>query len=358
MRATVGLAVPADDQEIRGLLRRQPIPGRVSIAFEREPSFATGCEVTGEDPLVLVARAEAGQVVGVACRSVRNVFINGRPERLGYWGQLRIEEGFRGRWLVARGFSLLADIDRADPVPAYLASIVDGSDEAAGILVRRRRSSFPLFRQVARYHTLALSIRRRTRPLSSGPSIMAGSYDQLPEIVAFLRHEGARRQLFPVWTVEALGRLAPLGLRPEDLRIARRGGHIVGVVGLWDQSAYKQAVVRNYSGWLKAASWLGRSIVPRVGDHLRSTYAALIAVADDDAGVFAGLLAEVHALAGDRGFRYLLVGLDERDPLLGAARAYRHVAYPSRLYLASWAHGRHLHEHLDDRPAYVDIATL
>jgi hypothetical protein len=152
--------------------------------------------------------------------------------------------------------------------------------------------------------------------------------------------------------------LARFGLAIDDLRIARRDGRIAGVMGLWDQSAYKQSVVRDYAGWLKVASWLGGSIVPRVGDHVRSAYAALVAIADDDAAVFRRLLADVSTAAASRGLQYLVIGLDARDPLLAAARAHRHIVYRSRLYLASWPNGACLHERLDQRPVYVDVATL
>ena len=41
--------------------------------------------------------------------------------------------------------------------------------------------------------------------LRADPEAMApGSIEQMPEIVEFLRAEGARRQLFPVWTVAML----------------------------------------------------------------------------------------------------------------------------------------------------------
>jgi hypothetical protein len=84
----------------------------------------------------------------------------------------------------------------------------------------------------------------------------------------------------------------------------------------------------------------------------------LVCVANDDPALFARLLREVYILARARRFDYLLVGLDARDPLLGVVRGYRHWSYASRLYLGSWSNGEALHERLDDRPAYVDVATL
>jgi hypothetical protein len=106
------------------------------------------------------------------------------------------------------------------------------------------------------------------------------------------------------------------------------------------------------------APWLGRPPLPRPGEKLKSVYASLISVANDDIAIFRSLLRELYNLASARGFHHLLVGMDTRDPLLAATRDYGHVIYPSQLYLAEWTEGGSLYEQLDGRPAYVEIATL
>src|SRR5713101_6510079 len=226
----VDLATPTDDAAIRGLLRRQPMPGRITIAYEREPDFSLGCRVTGEDCRILVARAgDQGDVVAVTCRSTRRMYINGREQRLGYFGQLRIDQRFRGRWIVSKGFSALKQLHDSDPLQAYVAAIVDGNREAVGVLVQKPRKRFPAFHAVADYCTFAIDVRRPKPPLACNARIWAAGPDQLAEIVRFLRTEGARRQFFPVWTEESLRSLTALGLRIEDLRVARCGGEIVGL---------------------------------------------------------------------------------------------------------------------------------
>lgn len=370
MQVVVDLATPSDDAGIRALVRNQIVPGRVSLSMPREPRFSLGCEVTGDDCRVLVARSSAdGAIVGVACRAVRRAFINGVERRVGYLGQLRIDERFRGRWLVARGFALLEEIDRLDPVPVHLTSIVDGNGEAFGVLVARRRRSFPVMSEAAHYRTLALPLRRVKAEIDGPEDIDAAVPGDLPELVRFLRLEGSRRQFFPVWTEHALNRLTALGLRIEDIRIARRRGAIVGVMALWDQSAYKQAMVCGYAGWMKVLAslsslgraWGGRGFLPDVGGEIRSAYASLVCLANDDGRVFARLLRSVYNLAAARRVDYLLVGLDARDPQLRVVRSYSHYSYPSRLFLGSWTRSgseREFHEQPDGRLAYVDIATL
>jgi hypothetical protein len=366
----VDIAGPADDARIRELVRREVMPGRVRLSMAREPYFSLGCAATGDDCRVVVARsATDGAIVGVACRSTRRVFLNGRETRIGYLGQLRLDHGYRGRWLVSRGFARLAEIHREDPVPAYLMSIVDGNEEATGVLIRGRRQSFPPFREAARYCTLALPTWWARRTPRGPEEILAATPDQVPELVCFLRREGARRHFFSAWTEQDIRALPELGLRLDDIHIARRAGTIVGVIALWDQTAYKQLVVRGYSGWLRVAAaissrggrWLPRPIVPGVGEALRSVYASLVCLANDDAGVFGRLLRLAYTVARTRRFHYLVIGMDARDPLLDTARAYPHISYPSRLYLARWPDDPHTeppHEPFDNRLSYVDVATL
>jgi hypothetical protein len=188
----------------------------------------------------------------------------------------------------------------------------------------------------------------------------------LGEVADFLRRHGEARQFFPVWTAASLAGLSSLGLSLEDLKIAWRGGEMVGVAGLWDQSGFKQTVVQGYGGWLRvaapfynlAAPLLGRATLPHPGEKLRSAYAALICIANDEVAVFRALLRELYNSARSRGMSHLLVGLDARDPLLTAACEYVHVTYPSRLYLAEWPGGIGVYDQLDGRATYLDIACL
>ena len=363
MGIQIGLATPADDVHIRGLLR-EPVPGRIAISYEREPEFSTGCDATGENATVLVARdLDTGATAAVACRSEREVFVNGALTRLGYLGQLRVDRRYRGRWLVSRGFSMLKQLHDRHPLPGYLAAVTAGNREAEGILVRKSRKAFPAFHPVASYCTLAIPARR----VAAVSGVESATAADIPEIVRFLQATGSRRQFFPVWTEARLIALtARLGLRLEDVQIARRGGHIAGVIGLWDQSAYKQDVVRGYSGWIRlavplynaSAPWLRRPRLPKPGERIRSGYAIFTCVEQDAPSVFDDLLDATLDRAAARGLDYVLMGLDERDPLFRAARERPHMPYRSRLFLAEWPHGGHLHARLDSRPSYVEIATL
>jgi hypothetical protein len=300
--------------------------------------------------------------------------VNGNEVDVGYLSQLRVDDPFRGRWLAARLLRGLAGLHADGRTAGYLATITDDNREALGLLVRRPRPSFPTFREAGRIWTLALHVRRGRASTHSASDNALGCADvtELDEIVTFLRREGSRKQFFPAHAAADFGPNGSTpGFRIEDFVVARdphRGGAIVGAMGLWDQTSFKQTVVRGYSGtlrWLRpaynGAAWLmGHTAapLPPPGAHLRAAYAAFIAVSHDDPGTFSTLLRRVCALAAARGFTYLLLGLAAGDPLLDAARRFPHVAYGSTLYTVCLQGDEAFHSVPDGRVPYMEIATL
>lgn len=345
-------AIPSDDAALRDLLRRTPMPGKVELTFEREPSFFAACALNGSDTHTLVARAE-GKIVAVACRSSRNVHLNGVPQRVGYLGQLRIDRAYQGRWIVSRGFAQLHNLHRRDLVPGYLIAITDDNKLATGVLVRKPRPGFPTLAPVADLRTCAFRVRRNRPALRTDLALTPLTESEVPEFLAFLNKINASRQFAPVWTESSFRRLGPLGLTLNDVVLARRQRTLVGVAALWDQSSLKQTVIRSYNGWLRLAAPL--LALPSPGQRLREACVSLLAVAEDDLQTFRALLRHLYRTARARGLQYLLLGLDKRDPFLPVALEGKPRVYPSKLYLAHW--GSTVSLVPDARPAYADIAT-
>lgn len=367
MEFTFELATPADDPAIRRLLATNPIPGSPLVTYEREPDYFLGCATIGSFCQVLVGRHwPGGEIIGIACRATRSLFVNGEAQEIGYLSQLRIDARYRGRWLISRGFHALRQLHDDKRTAGYLAAITTANAVAQGLLVERPRRHFPSFRPIADIQTLALILRPRGMPRPSD-AIERGSAHNLGAIVAFLRQQGAARQFFPAYTEsDFLENPRTRGFKVEDFFVARQRGEIVGVIGLWDQSAYKQTVVQAYPGWLGrlrpaynlGTRLLGAQPLPPPGQPIRFTYASFVCVAPHAPAAFRALLGHVYAIAAARGHAYLMIGLVAGDPLLAEARRYAHIAYHSRLYTVCWADGGGFYERLDQRLPYAEIAAL
>jgi hypothetical protein len=381
------LATPADNPAIRRLLANNPVPGRVTVTYEREPDYFLGCGTMGSFCQVLVARHQpTGEVAAVASRSTRPLFVNGQVEEVGYIGQLRVDERFRGRWVVSAGFRYFHQLHADGRVAGYLTTIIEGNTQAQGILVDRARRHFPVYREVDRLCTLAIILRKPHKlhgaycvvrdlfaPRTTHHAIrntfefIAASPADLPAIIAFLKQHGPAKQFFPVYSeADFSDGSTTLGFRIEDFVVARQKGEIKGVIGLWDQSSYKQTVVQTYNDslrWLRPIynAWLQlrrAQPLPPPGQPIHFAYASFICLAENNLDLFGILLQRVYNLAVEQGYAYLMVGLSTRDPLLPVARKYAHIPYYSRLYTVCWPGEAQFYEKLDQRLAYIEIATL
>src|SRR5262245_44781440 len=100
------LATADDDADLRRVMAETPMPGAMSVAFRREPSYFGAAVVDGRFRQVVVCReADTGRVVGFGSRSVGERYVNGRPASVGYLSSLRLLEAHRNRGLVARGYA-------------------------------------------------------------------------------------------------------------------------------------------------------------------------------------------------------------------------------------------------------------
>lgn len=369
MNFSFELAQPADDPALRKLLAETPMPGRITVTFKREPNYFSGCSTMGPFWQVVIARhTPSGEIAGVLCRAVRSHYINGSPQNLGYVGQIRIAEKYRGLWILQKGISYFQDLHADRRAPAYLGVISAENRISRGILVERRHRKFPSTREIAQLYTLGIILRKPMKPQFFNGDIERGSSETFPQIVTFLQKYGAQRQFFPVYSeTDFTGGEITRDFDIRDFIVARRDGAIVGVLGLWDQSGYKQSVVQEYDRSLKlvkpfynmGARLLGARPLPNLGEHIHSAYASFICVANDDVDVFAALLRAIYNLAVERRFAYLMLGLTIDDPLLAAARKYPHINYHSQLYIGSWeSKNDGLGQKLDGRLPYIEIATI
>ena len=369
-RFDVSLAAGADDAAVRGLLRDHPLAGEVLVSLEREPDGRIAAGIEGDAHQTLIAR-EGGthRVAAVGSRSVRYAFVNGRPMRLGYLGQLRVATPFRrSRTLLDTGFAFCRALHDAGDARIYLTSIIADNHAARRLQLGVRSEHAPQFAPAGGISTLVLARGGRGARLRAGDlEIRNGSADLLDGIVACLWRNGRRYQFAPCWTEEDLSSdVRTPDLRLEHFVVAMRDCRVVGCVACWDQRRFKQAVVRGYSAraarWRPlvnlAGGWLGIPRLPDVGRRLEFAYLSHLAVDDDDADVAVALIAAARRrLPPD--IDCVATGVADDSPLLTAfRRAFRHREYHSLLYLAFWPDGECLAKTLDGRVPHPEVAIL
>jgi len=368
-RLTVELAGPQDDPEIRRLLRDNPMDGAIRVSLEREPDAFLAAGVEGDSHATVVARdPETGRIVGMGTRCVWNAFVNGEPCRLGYLSQLRVDRAARGRRsLLAAGYAALRDLRGPGEAPFDLTSII-ADNETARRLLGGGVPGLPRYRELAGFVTLVVPVGRKGQ---QGREIETGRTERMAEVADCLMRNRRRYQAAPFFTVEEL--LSPersRGLSPEDFRLAVRDGRVVGCLALWDQSGFKQVVVRGYAPrlsrwrpWINRFSpVLGTPRLPDPGERLPHAYISHIAVDGDDPEIFEALVEAAYAEARARRYVYVVIGLAAGHPWLPwLERRFRPRRYESVLYTVDWGEGAAATaaiNALDGRLPHVEAALL
>ncbi|HEY4593222.1 MAG TPA: hypothetical protein VIJ61_12485 [Thermoanaerobaculia bacterium] len=364
-------AAPEDDPELRRLLRDNPMEGEIRVSLEREPNVFLAAAVEGEPHRTIVARSPEGGIVGMGSRSVWNAFVNGEPCRLGYLSQLRVDRAQRGRKrLLTAGYDLIRSFRSPEEMPFDLTSIV-ADNEVARRLLGTVLPGLPVYREIEEWTTLIVPTTSRPRSKNLGVQVRRGTVDLLVGAAACLERNRRRYQFAPRFSAEDL--LAPQrsrGLAPSDFFLAVTENEVVGCLALWDQSGFKQVVVRGYAPRL--ARWrpwinrfspvLGTPRLPDPGERLPHAYISHIAVDGDDPEIFQALVESAYAEARARRYVYVVIGLAADHPWLPwLERRFRPRRYESVLYTVDWGEGAAATaaiNALDGRLPHVEAALL
>jgi hypothetical protein len=355
----------ADEIDIRQLLRENALGGWIRLSLEREPdAFATDFGLSRSHAFVIARDRDTGEAVGVCERSVRDAFVNGEARRLPYLGALRVASSHRHRIRVLRGgFAAVRSLlDAPSDLPFALTSITADNETARRVL-GAGLPGLPAYQPVGEIMTFAL----RTSIIAIPPAVEQATAADIPAIAVLLQRNYRRFQFAPVWQAPDLEQLiARGGLRIDDFLIVRRGPGVRACLAVWDQSAAKQTIVRGYVPWLRRLRPLANLVapltakprLPRIGASLRQVYLSHIAVEDDDAAVFAALLAGGLTLARRRGFDVALAGFATAHPFAAVVQQRRPATYRSLLHLVHWPDGEDAATTLAPRLPHVEIAVL
>jgi hypothetical protein len=351
-RLRFSLAGAADNADVNRMLRSTPVPGWITLSYEREPDYFRAAATEGDVHETLLGRdRRSGELVVMASFSIQDAWIDGEHARVGYLGQLRLTASHQSRpWPVLEGYRFIRRMmERREDVHHVLTSIVSTNTKAKRLLTSGSRN-LPVYEPIEGFWTLAYPCRRRSAH-RGGLEISPGSRADRVAIARFLEKQASRFQFAPSWRTDRLWDTARCpALGPGDFLLARRGISLVGCVALWDQGSFKQHVVRGYAPWV--------SRLPSAGSPLRQVALSHLAIEDDDPRVLETLLGEALDKAKARGFQVGVTGLGDRHPLLQPARRLaRHMAYRSNIYRVHWGEPGS-HAGLDSRPLHLEAAIL
>ncbi len=341
------------------------MPGGISFAFTHEPSFFDAIEVEGHGARVIVGEV-GGLVKGVGLMARRRVYLNGRPQEIGYLSSLRIDSDMRGSTGLARGYRFLRRLHEQERgVPCYLTTIMEDNVPARTLLTSGR-AGLPRYHEIGTYLTMCIPlvpVRARRGGIQVVPA--AGLGLEAAQIAGLLSSWGPARQLYPVYTQQDIESSSGIlrGLSVGDFFVAVDSGQPCGVAALWDQMSFRQNVVTGYSPALRLArpfanavgGMFGLTLLPAPGTAVAGLMVACLATRDNDPDVTRALLIRLIEEGRGRRKSYMFVGFAEHDPRAPAAATFPQITLRSRAYLVTWDGPAPA---LDGRPFYLEAGSL
>lgn len=358
------LGTKADDFALRALLRRNAMPGSISLSMRHEPSFFEAAEVEGNKTRVIVCE-DPEQVVGMGVISEREVYVNGTPERVGYISRLRLDEAYRSSTGLIRGYRYFKTIQEKEfKLPYYLTTIMESNKHAVNTLTAGH-ADLPVYQKTGGYVTVVIPVLLKRKPPETGMQIIGGEEAGIENVIHCLNKFGSEKLFYPVYRKEDVTGGSGLlrGLSLSDFYVAVQGDKVTGVMACWDQRAFRPNVVDCYSGPIRyarkplnfIAGLFNCRPLPDPGEVVPALHGACIAIRDNEPGVFRSLLQHILADVSERDASLFLMGFSRNDPLLQIATERIHAKIRSHIYTVSWNRAQ---PRADGSILYLELGSL
>ena len=281
------------------------------------------------------------RLIGYAMVCRKKLYVNGIPREIGYLANMYVlPEGRKKGWLYRASEPLFREV--LEEAGLGYATTMKGNRKTEP-MIGRRIEKFPFIPHskiigVNCIHNILITFRRRE---VSGYRVRRATESDIGEISRLLDAEYRNRLFGPVMTEENL--LKTIARRPgfsiSDYFVAEKDGKIVGTCSAWDISAIRKLRVMAYRKEYRAiklayglvAPVLGFPALPEPGDTFREMVINDFGVEGRSPEILRALVTHLYILCRERGYNMLMIGSDERDPILAATRGF--VKQPLRSHV-------------------------
>lgn len=297
----------ADNELLVDLMAHVPMEGSLALSTRRDPDFFALYEIQRGSAHAFTY--DDGKMQGMASALVRDGYLDGTAQKVGYLGDLRIRGASKARRAFPFAFGkFFADVIQETGCENFLTGVIASNALAMRSLAARKkgREAQPYYHPLMRFEmaSVQMVLPRRARVVS-GVNVTTATPADVTAIATFLAHDHATRPFgYRFDDGEFEHRLARWpGFTLDNTFVARRHDKtIVGVCTAWDPSPVKRYRVMRYAKDMRAlkialdvASKIVRCpALPDVGEDFRSLYLTNLSIADDSPVVLRALLERVY----------------------------------------------------------------
>lgn len=350
--------------EILDILEENDFKGHIALCYTRRPNPYYSFMLEGKDTAVLICRdTQENKIAGVGACTVRQLYVNGEETEVAYLFGLRLRKEYRGMYrILPEGYSQINRLFSRKDIRYFVTTILEENTYAQRIL-EKKRTFMPEYVPLTRYGTFVIKTISRSKPVG-GYKLRFAKSEDIPAILDFINRQGKKSQFYPVLDSECLsGKIYP-GLNIEKFLILYDSKNNITACGaVWDQSDYKQYILKGYGGALKILYPLsavfklfGYPPLPKPGSMLEFFTLSFWAVKENNAGIFKTFIQLISQYV--KGYPYFILGLSSENPLIQTIRELSPIAYWSRAYLVDWEKDGKAAELDGSLPVYLECGLL
>jgi len=322
-----------DNFDLLKLSRESPMQGSLSIHVDRSPDYFYLPALQGYDSKILVAERK-GEILGTVGYSFRNVRLFENKIKIGYVGGLKIKESAKGTFTLYR---LMKEVYEKMLERDIRIGILFALKENQKVLrVISGRLNIPRFHPIANFkifHVIPLFCPMRKNKYR----IEKPSQSDLEEIQNFFLKFFKKYELVEDFDDkkfrDILNKSRDFSL--DNFLVARKNGNIVAILSYWNQINFKKTIVQRYGGILKILYLFLKplNLFPRAGDSLKVLTIRHLVYEEGFLDAVKELIKYVCNEFRPQ-FKFIRIGLHERDPLIQCLKGFPKIKTELVLYVA------------------------
>ncbi len=326
------ITVPAeahDGERILEILECSPAKGQIELLYTRRPNAYLSYKKESSDTSVFVVK-EGERIIATVAEITRDVYIGGEEKKLCYVCGLKKDTNYDGT--VNWGKLFIRNLIRSD-IDCYFCSIISDNESAQKLFEKKRKHTLN-HNFLKNYTTYMLAPKFRFRIAYENYTFSQADSKDEPELLEFLNQEGRRKEFFPVF--RSISQFAQLDI--SDFYILRDEHGIAAVGALWNQSAYKQYIVKRYKGFMKCArifnpllKMLGYIQLPKENEVLNFPMLSFFISRGDNENHSKAFLNNIAGVIR-KNYGMVVIGASECSHMNSVLQKLKSVSFDSRIY--------------------------
>lgn len=232
-------AIEKDGEELSELLEETAFDGDFNLAYARRPNAYNSLRQDSEKSAIIIVRDKNNnKIFGMGMCSINKMFVNGQVENIGYMSGFRRKQNMGGNILLI--YQMFKDYCKENNVKYTYTTILEDNLHAQKLLTKKRKL-MPDYVKIADY---TVNIFKSKLKFKSDNKCTKAKEEDLEALKNFVEKESKNHIFFPHIDLNK----EFFGLHYTDFYILKNPeGQILACGILWNQTDYKQLIVKHYS---------------------------------------------------------------------------------------------------------------